>query len=93
MGLYSHAAAWRNLASVSVPGDLRLGEAADARRRDHGAVSLGDRLDSLALLETSHNCTKKRTGGDCESGDASGVCPVFGQLLGVAMAPSESPCC
>lgn len=61
--LYSHAAAGWNLASISVPGDLRLREAADARRQNHGAVSLGDRLDSLALLETSHDCGRTETGG------------------------------
>lgn len=70
-GLYSHAAAWRDLASISVPCDLRLREASDARRRNHCAVSLGDRLDSLALLETSHNCRKTRTGGGCETGRCS----------------------
>lgn len=70
-GLYSHAAAWRDLASISVPCDLRLREASDARCRNHCAVSLGDRLDSLALLETSHNCRKTRTGGGCETGRCS----------------------
>lgn len=57
--LYSHAAAGRDLASVSVPRDLWLGETADARRWNHGAVSLGDRLGSFTLLETSHNCKHK----------------------------------
>lgn len=75
--LYSHAAAWRNLASVSVPGDLRLGEAADARRRNHCAVSLGDRLDSFALLETSHNCAKTKTGGECETARCFRSLPCF----------------
>lgn len=57
--LYSHAAAGGDLASVSVPRDLRLRETADARRWNHGAVSLGDRLGSLTLLEASHNCRHK----------------------------------
>lgn len=80
-GLYSHAAARRNLASISVPGDLRLGEAADARRRNHRAVSLGDRLDSFALLETSHNCTKTKTGGARETGRCGFLLQEFALFL------------
>lgn len=55
-----HAAGGWNLVSVFVPGDLRLREAADSWRGNHGAFPLRDRLVALSLLKTTHNYKKTR---------------------------------
>lgn len=67
---YLHATAWWNLAKISEPGDLRLGETANARCWDNGALSLGDRLGAFTLLKTPHNYRKTKThdAGETEGG-------------------------
>lgn len=58
---YLHAAAGCNLTSISEPGDLRLGKAANSWRRDDSALSLRDWLAAFTLLETSHDYRNKQT--------------------------------
>lgn len=56
--MYLHATAWWNLASISEPGDLGLGETANSWCWNNCALSLRDWLGAFTLLETSHNYRK-----------------------------------
>lgn len=69
---YLHATAWWDLAEISEPGDLGLGETADAGRWDDGALSLGDGLGAFTLLKTPHNYRKTETHKEGETAGGKG---------------------
>lgn len=58
-----HAAAGRDLASITEPGHLRPGETGDTRCSDDSSFAVGHTLALLAFLKAPHVCRERRCGG------------------------------